>query len=177
MRIRTSVLAVVFVLGSGCAGLLPTFMTTPAVNLDPLTVAKISDDYLDSIGNAEFEICFSMTVDEAHAKYGFDRVLLGHCTSPLSGIVGLTDARHQKINSALARAYDLHKQLAIDVQGWTPGQPAPLSVGIFKLAMGEVQGVAGQLNPSSNPFIQALVTAASRAVSAASSMYAAVGGK
>lgn len=161
----------------GCAGLLPQFLVKPLANLDPLTIAKISDDYLDAIGNAEFEACFSLTVDEAHAKFGFDAVLLGHCTSPVAALIGLTDARHKKINSALARAYDTHKALAIDVQTWTSGMPVPTSVATFKAAVDEAVGFSGLLTPSSNPFVTALASAGSKAVSAALSMFKAVGGK
>lgn len=54
-----------------------------------------------------------------------DPAQVNHCTAPSASAVGLTDAKHQEISRALARAFDKDIKVAAAIIAWRSGEPMP----------------------------------------------------
>lgn len=76
----------------------------------PLESAQVSHDSLALAQDLEAQLCWGVARVTADVP---DRT---HCTTDIAKTIGLTDARHQAINSQLARAFVLHGVLTKQLQ-------------------------------------------------------------
>ena len=97
-----------------------------------------------------------------------------HCPNAQAGALGLTDAKHQQFNVALASAFRAQVTLAKVMQTWTAGQPAPADAQALVTQVTNAVQLVQSLNPA--PATAALLDQLMAALRAAQDILTAVKG-
>lgn len=116
--------------------------------LTPVQLAQVSHDYLALAQDIEAQACWGVpSVAAALAA----NVPATHCTTSFAASIGLTDARHQAFNAAMARALVLHMTLTTQVTSAT----ISTATAAFKTAVADVVAAVQML--VTNPLVQTLL--------------------
>lgn len=114
-------------------------LALPACALKYKTVAVKSavavEKALGSLQDIEFATCDASVV----------KPLAPATCTPAAAALGLTTARHQAFNAKLAKAFHAQGQLAVALEAYRAGDPAPASFDELATVVGELKALAKEL--------------------------------
>jgi hypothetical protein len=108
---------------------------------------------LATVDDGEYDLCFG-THDPAVITQ-MTAAQLVHCSSPVAGPAGLTDARHLQLTRQLKDAFDAQVRLGPILKTWTAG-PIPKDLATALSDAAQVNSLAQALDPKApnvQPFL------------------------
>lgn len=126
-NMRRAAILLLAVVIAGCAGV------TPRAHL--VQTHQAVHTLLSSVDDAERVLCFgSTTLPPEPTK----------CNTAVAAAAGLTDARHQRIQAALVKAYEWQLLLGGIISVWQPGMTVDMTMVLE--AIGDIQAELDAMN-------------------------------
>jgi len=128
------------------AALLIAFVSCASLPVKERAVRTLStaESLLGQVQDTERRLC------NAPAYAAAPQAPITECVGPLAEGLLLTTTRHQRIATALSRAFDAQIKASVVLRAWRAGDPVPASLPDMFAAVIDVAGVVKELSPNSD---------------------------